>query len=101
MSHRIYVEEILTPFYFDEGEEHNLLDCLEKQGVEMQSHCRAGFCGTCRVPLLEGEVHYPGGPPLAYIREGEILPCCCVPVSDLEIKASCLQPRRNSPPKQS
>ena len=86
MAHQIYVDEVLTPFYFDEAEEPNILDFLEKQGIEMHSHCKAGFCGTCRTSLIRGEVHYPGGPPLGYLREGEILPCCCVPTSDIEIK---------------
>lgn len=86
MAYQIYVDEGLTPFFFHETDEPNILDFLEKEGVEMESHCRAGFCGTCRVNLLRGEVRYPGGRPLGYIREGEILPCCCEPTTDIEIK---------------
>ncbi len=86
MPHRVYVDELLKPLPFDETRERNILDCLEKQGVEMESHCRAGFCGSCRVKLLRGQVRYPGGPPLACLRENEILPCCCEPVSDIEIQ---------------
>ena len=86
MAHRIYVDEMLRPVMYEEADEHNILDCLEKKGVEMHSHCRAGFCGTCRTTLLRGQVRYPGGPPLAYLRENEILPCCCEPVSDIELK---------------
>lgn len=86
MAHRIYVDDKLTPFNFEEVDEYNILDCLEKQGVEMHSHCKAGFCGTCRATLIRGSVHYPGGEPLGYLREGEILPCCCVPTADIEIK---------------
>ncbi len=88
MPHRIYVEEVLKPLLFDETKERNILDCLEKQGVEMDSHCRAGFCGACRVKLQRGQVRYPGGPPLACLRESEILPCCCEPVTDIEILRS-------------
>lgn len=86
MAYQIYVDEILQPFNFQEAKDPNILTCLEAKGVELHSHCRAGFCGTCRVNLIRGEVRYPGGIPLAYVREGEILPCCCEPVSDLEIK---------------
>ena len=86
MGHQIYVDEILKPFDFNEADDPNILDLLEKGGVEMHSHCRAGFCGTCRVSLIRGEVHYPGGLPLGYVREGEILPCCCQPTTDIEIK---------------
>ncbi len=63
----------------------NLLICLESQGIEVHSHCRDGFCGVCRVKLEQGSVNYPNGEPLAYIGKNEILPCCCVPTSDLKI----------------
>jgi ferredoxin len=86
MAHLIYVDEMLKPVPYEEADEHNVLSCLEKKGVEMHSHCRSGFCGTCRAVLLRGQVKYPAGPPLAYLREGEILPCCCEPTTDIEIK---------------
>jgi len=63
----------------------NLLACLESQGVEVHYHCRDGFCGACRVKLNDGEIHYPEGEPLAFIGDNEILPCCCIPVSDINI----------------
>ncbi len=88
MGHRIYVDDQLTPFNFEEADDYNLLDCLEKQGVQMNYHCRAGFCGACRSNLTKGEVDYPGGTPLVYLREGEILPCSCVPTSDIEIQTN-------------
>ncbi len=86
MAHQIYVDEIIRPCNFEVADDLNILALLEKEGVEMHSHCRAGFCGTCRVNLTRGEVHYPGGAPLACMREGEILPCCCEPTSDIEIR---------------
>lgn len=62
-----------------------LLDCLESAGVEVHFHCRDGFCGACRVTKNSGDINYPHGEPLAFIGEGEILPCCCVPVSDIDL----------------
>lgn len=62
-----------------------LLDCLEAADVEVHYHCRDGFCGACRVTLLEGDINYPLGEPLAYVGHSEILPCCCVPVTDISL----------------
>ena len=62
-----------------------LLDSLEAQDVEVHYQCREGYCGSCRVQLLEGEVHY-NEEPMAWVNEDEILPCCCIPKSDLKIK---------------
>ncbi len=85
MLHRILIDDRLKAVFFDAGRTRTLLECLDQEGVEMDSHCRAGFCGACRVKLVRGQVRYPSGQPLACIRENEILPCCCEPVSDIEI----------------
>ena len=62
-----------------------LLTCLEKNDVKVNFHCRDGFCGACRVTLTAGEISYPKGEPLAFVGKNEILPCCCVPVTDISL----------------
>lgn len=62
-----------------------LLECLEQADIEVHYHCRDGFCGACRVTLNTGEVSYPNGEPLAYVGENEILPCCCIPITDITL----------------
>ena len=62
-----------------------LLECLESANVEVHYHCRDGFCGACRVTLTEGEINYPQGEPLAFVGDNEILPCCCVPVTNITL----------------
>ena len=63
-----------------------LLNCLERHGIEVHFHCRDGFCGACRVTLERGQVCYPNGEPLAFVGENEILPCCCIPTSNVQLK---------------
>lgn len=67
-------------------DDKTLLNCLEKHDVEVHYHCRDGFCGACRVTLTKGQVNYPQGEPLAYIADNEILPCCCVPNSNISLE---------------
>ena len=64
---------------------HNLLESLEAQGVDMHYQCREGYCGSCRVKLLQGAVHYTLEP-MAWLNDGEILTCCSVPKTDLKIQ---------------
>jgi len=66
-------------------QKQTLLECLEQANVEVHYHCRDGFCGACRVTLTAGEINYPKGEPLAFVGENEILPCCCVPVTDIKL----------------
>lgn len=66
------------------GNDKTLLESLEQQGVAVHYHCREGFCGACRTKLLTGEVRYTTDP-LAFIDDDEILPCCCIPTSDLKV----------------
>ncbi len=66
--------------------EQTLLECLESANIEVHYHCRDGFCGACRVKLVEGEISYPLGEPLAFVGEKEILICCCTPVTDITLE---------------
>lgn len=72
---------------FPHSEENSLLESIEQSKVDIQSHCREGFCGACRTKLVDGEVEYTTDP-LAYIDDDEILPCCCVPTSNITIAIS-------------
>ncbi|MDK2779549.1 MAG: 2Fe-2S ferredoxin-like protein [Pseudomonadota bacterium] len=62
-----------------------LLESLEAQNIEVHYQCREGYCGSCRAQLLEGSVHY-HEEPMAWLNDDEILPCCCIPKSDIKIK---------------
>lgn len=64
---------------------NNILECLEKKDIHVSYQCRAGYCGSCRTQILEGEVAYIQEP-LAWINDNEILPCCCVPKSMVKLK---------------
>ncbi|MFT6735395.1 class I ribonucleotide reductase maintenance protein YfaE [Colwellia sp. BRX8-7] len=81
-AHRIFVDNKTITF---QANDKSLLECLEKANVEVHYHCRDGFCGACRVTLVEGEISYPQGEPLAFIGDGEVLSCCCVPKSDIKL----------------
>ncbi|RJY13007.1 2Fe-2S ferredoxin-like protein [Parashewanella spongiae] len=62
-----------------------LLDALEQKEVEIFSECRSGFCGSCKTKMISGSVTYVQEP-LAALEEDECLPCCCVPVTDLDLE---------------
>jgi hypothetical protein len=64
----------------------SLLGCADKNQVIMESGCRTGACGSCVVRLLTGKVRYTREPQFP-MKPNEILPCVCVPESDLVIEA--------------
>tara|TARA_R110000868_G_scaffold251251_3_gene508004 strand:- start:1393 stop:1662 length:270 start_codon:yes stop_codon:yes gene_type:complete len=64
---------------------NTLLETIELHQIEIQYHCREGYCGACRSKLIKGEVEYTTDP-LAFIDDDEILPCCCNPMSNIEIE---------------
>ncbi|MDP5149258.1 class I ribonucleotide reductase maintenance protein YfaE [Rheinheimera baltica] len=68
-----------------DGQARTLLDALEQQRLQVNFHCREGYCGACRCKLLHGEIRYINEP-LAFVRQGEFLPCCSIPVNDIEIE---------------
>ncbi|WP_375058030.1 class I ribonucleotide reductase maintenance protein YfaE [Zobellella sp. DQSA1] len=72
-----------------------LLEGLERTGHAVEYQCRSGYCGACRTPLLAGRVEYPH-PPLAYVAEGEILPCCCRPTEPVSLDIPLLDIRKQA-----
>ncbi|MCM1983484.1 MULTISPECIES: ferredoxin--nitrite reductase [Oscillatoriophycideae] len=40
----------------------SLLEIAESAGIDLESSCRSGSCGTCKVHLLEGDIAYDGDP---------------------------------------
>lgn len=43
------------------GEEQTLLEVLREVGMEIESSCEVGNCGTCRVEVCGGQVEHRGG----------------------------------------
>lgn len=60
------------------GADDYLLDLAEEHGVEIDSSCRAGNCGSCKVKKFEGEVDMEGQQALSEsdIADGYVL--CCI-----------------------
>ncbi len=65
--------------------EFSLLDALEAQQIPAPYNCRGGYCGCCKVRLLDGEVE-PVQDALVDCVEGEVLTCCCRPKGHIEIE---------------
>lgn len=68
-----------------DSDHSNLLTFLEANKINVQFHCREGFCGACRCKLKNGQVEYLQEP-LAFVRKGEVLVCCSIPSEDIEIE---------------
>uniref|UniRef100_A0A486XVN6 Ferredoxin n=1 Tax=Rheinheimera sp. BAL341 TaxID=1708203 RepID=A0A486XVN6_9GAMM len=68
-----------------DGTEPTLLGALEHHKFAINFQCREGYCGACRCKLLQGDIHYINEP-LAFVRNGEFLPCCSIPLTDIEIE---------------
>lgn len=78
---RIKVDNYHT-FYYQY--EFSLLDALEAQNIPAPYNCRGGYCGCCKVKLIEGSVDYVQDS-LVDLMEDEILTCCCRPREHIEI----------------
>ncbi|MEX3932077.1 pyridoxamine 5'-phosphate oxidase family protein [Paraburkholderia phymatum] len=61
----------------------SLLEFAEKNGIEAQSSCRSGVCGTCSTKVLSGEFAYDGDVG-AEVESGCALICMAHPVVERE-----------------
>ena len=82
----------ITVTFSDSGKQYrwietndSLLEFAESRGIEVESLCRAGECGSCRTRLIEGEVEYHEKPGINPGR-GHCLLCISKPKSNLVLK---------------
>lgn len=62
---------------------------LERAGIAVDTHCRAGECGFCRSQLLSGEIFVSpisDGRRMMDKEMGWFHPCSSWPLTDLKIK---------------
>ena len=69
-----------------DGSDASLLDFAERHGVEVESGCRSGGCGSCETRLLEGTVQYEHAPDHD-VAPGHCLLCVGRPASPLVLEA--------------
>jgi ferredoxin-NADP reductase len=69
-----------------DGRDASLLDFAERHGIEVQSGCRSGGCGSCETRLAEGSVQYEHAPDHD-VATGHCLLCIGRPSSNLVLEA--------------
>jgi ferredoxin-NADP reductase len=68
-----------------DGQDNNLLDFAERQGVSVESGCRSGSCGSCETKLISGAVTYAEKPDYD-IADGHCLLCVGKPQTPLVLE---------------
>ena len=64
-----------------------LLAALLRHGHPVEYQCRNGYCGACRLAIHsadQSQVHWLQSP-LAHVRDGEVLACCCTLRGDVQL----------------
>jgi hypothetical protein len=64
----------------------SLLEFAEAQGIDVQSGCRAGSCGSCQTAIESGEVEYSQQAD-ADVESGNCLLCITRPKNNLTLAA--------------
>jgi len=66
----------------------SILELAQEAGVEIETDCEQGFCGTCKMKLLSGKVNMSSDDGLdeADLEQNMILPCVSIPRTDIVLK---------------
>ncbi len=68
------------------GKADSLLELADALGVEIDSGCRSGSCGTCSTELIAGKIEYPNGKQ-PDCQPGHCLVCIAKPDGPIELGA--------------
>ena len=68
-------------FTIDEGQ--SIARVLQDAGVDLQTSCEQGICGTCRTTYLEGEPEHNDFVLTPQEQASELMPCCARSNSEL------------------
>ena len=65
-----------------------VLTAGRESGLPLPFGCAQGICGTCKTRMLSGkaDMNHQGGIRQSEVDQGYILPCCSLPLSDLELE---------------
>jgi CDP-4-dehydro-6-deoxyglucose reductase len=87
---RVRITLAKSKISFSVAPDQSLLDAALGASLNLPHSCKGGNCGSCRARLLQGEIHYPNGPPLglsdAEVADGFVLMCQARARSDLSIE---------------
>lgn len=64
----------------------SLLKILIQNNIHINYQCKDGYCGTCKVILITGKIHYFKKNIIAVLKKNEIISCCCIVLSNITIK---------------
>ncbi|NRA82530.1 MAG: 2Fe-2S iron-sulfur cluster binding domain-containing protein [Gammaproteobacteria bacterium] len=75
----------LNNHQFEFSTQRTLLDAMEQNEIAIESECRSGSCGHCKVTLTSGRVKELIKSDIR-LNTNEILPCCCIPSSAVTLE---------------
>ena len=87
---RVRITLAKSDISFTVAPDQSLLDAALGASLNLPHSCKSGNCGSCRARVLQGEIHYPNGPPLGLseteVADGFVLLCQARARSDLCIE---------------
>ena len=88
MSHELSIEPLGRTIEVEEGQ--TILDASLRAGIYLPHACGQGYCATCKISVLEGEVDHGNASNFALMdyerEEGKALACCAKLEADTVIE---------------
>lgn len=89
MSYELHIEPLGRTIEVEDGQ--TILDASLRAGIYLPHACGQGYCSTCKVKVLDGEVDHGNASNFALMdyerEEGQCLACCATLEADTVIEA--------------
>jgi phenol hydroxylase P5 protein len=89
LSYELTIEPLGRTIEVEDGQ--TILDASLRAGIYLPHACGQGYCATCKVTIVDGDVDHGSASNFALMdyerEEGKCLACCAMPESDVVIEA--------------
>jgi phenol/toluene 2-monooxygenase (NADH) P5/A5 len=89
MSYELTIEPLGRTLTVEEGQ--TILDASLRAGIHLPHACGQGYCATCKIQVIDGEVEHGNASNFALMdyerEEGRTLACCATLLTDTTIEA--------------
>jgi ferredoxin len=73
---------LINGIYIESSKDKTILNSANDAKISLESHCKNGLCGVCRLQMEKGKISYKETPLASSCNSQDVYPCVAYAVDD-------------------